>query len=338
MNNVSRQFLSFSLVILLVLIINKPVSLFASGEYDGLWVGPETITIPGYGSETIENGTIIYQQDGNSVHFFDPLFGAVQLVKSGANWVLPAPIWTTFLGYQCYVNAVSITFHTSNYLTGSISVEVLGVNGTGTLSFTKQSCQNLGNNSMLSGLSGGTDSTRCYEIDLPSGANNFNIQTSGGTGDSDLYLIYSRPNFDYYSSENIGNKEQISLISPNSGKWFVVLYGYESYSGLNLNVSYVVISTPLANFDADVLTGHAPLLVNFADNSTGSITSWLWDFGDGSESTEQNPSHNYMKPGTYTVSLTVIGFGGSDQETKDGYIAVEPSRAMPWIPLLLFDD
>lgn len=52
------------------------------------------------------------------------------------------------------------------------------------------------------------------------------------------------------------------------------------------------------------------------------ITSWLWNFGDGNTSTQQNPSHTYTIAGTYTVSLTVGGTTGSDTETKTGYITV----------------
>jgi len=63
-----------------------------------------------------------------------------------------------------------------------------------------------------------------------------------------------------------------------------------------------------------------PLTVNFTDLSTGSIDSWNWDFGDGSTSTQQNPSHTYDTDGTYTVSLTISGPAGSDTETKRDYI------------------
>jgi PKD repeat protein/uncharacterized protein YfaP (DUF2135 family) len=52
------------------------------------------------------------------------------------------------------------------------------------------------------------------------------------------------------------------------------------------------------------------------------ITSWLWNFGDGSTSTLQNPSHTYTTAGVYNVSLTVGGTTGSDTETKNGYITV----------------
>ena len=46
--------------------------------------------------------------------------------------------------------------------------------------------------------------------------------------------------------------------------------------------------------------------VQFTDTSMGSPTSWQWDFGDGSTSTAQNPSHSYAKKGFYRVILTTM--------------------------------
>ncbi|PJA52574.1 MAG: hypothetical protein CO167_08715, partial [Candidatus Marinimicrobia bacterium CG_4_9_14_3_um_filter_48_9] len=46
--------------------------------------------------------------------------------------------------------------------------------------------------------------------------------------------------------------------------------------------------------------GLAPLTVNFTDHSVSvdySISDWSWDFGDGSQSTQQNPSHTYTAEG-----------------------------------------
>jgi PKD repeat protein len=62
--------------------------------------------------------------------------------------------------------------------------------------------------------------------------------------------------------------------------------------------------------------------VKFADTSTGDISSWLWDFGDGTTSTERNPIHTYTfkDTGDFTVSLTVTGLEGTDTETKKNYI------------------
>jgi len=87
---------------------------------------------------------------------------------------------------------------------------------------------------------------------------------------------------------------------------------------------------PVAAFMADVTNGTVPLTVNFTDQSSGSPTSWLWDFGDNSTATEQNPVHIYTATGTYTVNLTVSNADGSDSKVKTGYINVaSPSSAKP---------
>ncbi|GEM_PF-3411593 len=64
--------------------------------------------------------------------------------------------------------------------------------------------------------------------------------------------------------------------------------------------------------------------VSFTDQSSNDPKSWRWDFGDGSNSTEQHPGHTYTQAGIYTVGLTVSNDGGSDTETKTGYITVSP--------------
>ena len=69
-------------------------------------------------------------------------------------------------------------------------------------------------------------------------------------------------------------------------------------------------------------SGYAPLIVNFSDQSTNNPTSWNWDFGDGSTSTEQNPTKTYDTPGIYTVSLTAGNKSGSDTHIKSDYIIV----------------
>jgi len=77
----------------------------------------------------------------------------------------------------------------------------------------------------------------------------------------------------------------------------------------------IVHITPAFNFTASCLTA------NFTDASTinqGSFTSWLWDFGDGTTSTSQNPSHTYTNPGNYTVTLTVSS--GSCQMTTTQHV------------------
>lgn len=77
-----------------------------------------------------------------------------------------------------------------------------------------------------------------------------------------------------------------------------------------------------ASFTASPLVGVAPLTIQFTDLSTGNVTAWSWDFGDGTGSTAQNPPHTYTAAGTYTVTLTVNS--NEDTATKQGYIGVLP--------------
>ncbi len=82
------------------------------------------------------------------------------------------------------------------------------------------------------------------------------------------------------------------------------------------------VAKPKADFAATPMSGLPPLEVYFTDKSGSWANSWSWDFGDGATSTQQNPSHQYASPGSYTVSLTASGPEGLDTETKSDYIAV----------------
>ncbi|KKG15006.1 hypothetical protein EO98_16705 [Methanosarcina sp. 2.H.T.1A.6] len=84
---------------------------------------------------------------------------------------------------------------------------------------------------------------------------------------------------------------------------------------------------PVAAFNATPTSGDSPLIVNFTDQSTGTPTSWAWDFeNDGTiDSTEQNHTHIYQTTGTYTVNLTVANEAGSNSTVKTDYIIVSES-------------
>lgn len=71
-------------------------------------------------------------------------------------------------------------------------------------------------------------------------------------------------------------------------------------------------SPPYAEFSVDVSSGNAPLTVVFTNTSSGAISSYSWDFGDGQTSSEVNPIHAFQNPGIYRVVLTVSGPGGTD--------------------------
>ena len=80
--------------------------------------------------------------------------------------------------------------------------------------------------------------------------------------------------------------------------------------------------TPVANFTGSPLSGCSPLVVSFQDLSTGSPTSWAWNFGNGNTSTLQNPTAAYFTPGTYSITLTATNVNGSNTLTRTQYITV----------------
>ena len=79
---------------------------------------------------------------------------------------------------------------------------------------------------------------------------------------------------------------------------------------------------PAADFSADRVEVRPDMEIKFFDESQGEVTSWKWDFGDGSTSTEKNPIHVYAKNGQYSVTLTVTGPGGSDTATKTDFVRI----------------
>ncbi|MEX1192125.1 MAG: PKD domain-containing protein [Brumimicrobium sp.] len=112
-----------------------------------------------------------------------------------------------------------------------------------------------------------------------------------------------------------------------TGLFIVSLTVQDTISGCTDNITTTInVSTLSAEFNSSSTFGCGPITANFTDNSTingSSIASWAWDFGDGNTSSQQNPTHNYTEPGTYTVSLTVTDNNGcTNVETKSNYIQV----------------
>ena len=86
--------------------------------------------------------------------------------------------------------------------------------------------------------------------------------------------------------------------------------------------SVIIMFKPLPEVQiaSDLTEGCGPLVVQFADSSiitTDAIVTWLWNFGDGTTSTLQNPEHIYTQTGSYTVNLTVVTSGGCSQTSTN---------------------
>ncbi len=180
-----------------------------------------------------------------------------------------------------------------------------------------------------------------WEINVPSGSNpTFYLEayrTNNTDGDNFLFE-YSTDGSVYSSLFTVASAtEQVysaGLPGGTSGIVYVRVtdtnrsWGNTSLDAVYVDEMYIEVETtpgpPIADFVGDPTTGYAPLTVNFTDMSTGSPTSWSWDFGDGvGTSAEQHPSYTYSDPGTYTVTLTATNSYGSDIEQKVGYITVQ---------------
>ena len=110
--------------------------------------------------------------------------------------------------------------------------------------------------------------------------------------------------------------------------------GYDLVTGLgSVDAAALVNNWPLApaaSFRFTPIRPAANQPVNFADTSTGSPTSWSWDFGDPTSgslntSSEQNPTHTFTSAGDFTVKLSVSNPGGSAQAT--GSVVVKSSAS-----------
>ena len=98
---------------------------------------------------------------------------------------------------------------------------------------------------------------------------------------------------------------------------------------LLVNSSYLSLlsptTLPVAAFTATPTNGIRPLAVTFTNTSSGSITNFVWNFGDGQTTNLTSGAvvaHTYQTNGTYTVSLKASGSGGSNTNTQAGLVTV----------------
>lgn len=129
----------------------------------------------------------------------------------------------------------------------------------------------------------------------------------------------------------------------NLGKWLVVsilLTTLPACGWLNKDKTQPTEEPPLpqpqqqapsALFSVSENSGRAPFSVTFSDTSTqGSapINRWQWDFGDGTQSDEQHPTHIYQRAGSFVVSLTVTSDHGSARLEASSPIEVEAADVL----------
>lgn len=93
----------------------------------------------------------------------------------------------------------------------------------------------------VQGLSGAKDEQSIYFYEVPAQAEALNISIAGGNGDADLYVRFgAEPTLNLYDYRPYlnGNNETVNVGAPAEGTWYVMLHGYNAYSGLSLTASH----------------------------------------------------------------------------------------------------
>lgn len=131
----------------------------------------------------------------------------------------------------------------------------------------------------------------------------------------------------YNWTNGLGNGTGPYLITPTQPSTYIVTVSNNCGDVVNDTVKILFNPPPTIAASYQGTLTCLPDFVNFIDNSiTGNsndpITSWLWNFGDGQTSIEQNPQHIYTSPGTYSISLTVTTDGGCTNNNSSTPITV----------------
>src|SRR6185312_8148407 len=147
-------------------------------------------------------------------------------------------------------------------------------------------------------------------------------------------LHYGPATANYTSRIDVGKSTSWTVSNLNAGATYH--FAVTAYDASHTESPYsndvaltIAGGTPVANFTASATSGPAPLALNFANTSTGNISSYQWSFGDGTTSTAPSPSHVYASAGTYTVSMTVSGVEGSNTKIAAGLIRVSAPAGAP---------
>jgi len=157
---------------------------------------------------------------------------------------------------------------------------------------------------------------------------------SNETGES-VYYAASTGSFVKVGNVAAGTTSlTLNGFSAGTYRFYVTSYNSAGESAASNTASATIASTPppapsvTAAFSFTPASPTTSTNVTFIDQSSGTISTWSWNFGDGSTSAQQNPIHRYAAAGAYNVTLTVSGGGASSNVTH----AVNVANPAPVIP------
>jgi PKD repeat protein len=162
--------------------------------------------------------------------------------------------------------------------------------------------------------------TASFNVNTTSGVAGQTTFTFTDTSTSTTTITSRLWNFgDQTSASSVAS---VSHVYASAGTYNVTLTVNNSSGAANTSKTIVVTAPVPATPAVQPAFAFSPSnpvtaqIISFNDTSSGSPSSWHWDFGDSVTSSSQNPAHAYAYPGTYTVSLTVSNAVSSATTTR----------------------
>ena len=229
-------------------------------------------------------------------------------------------------------NSGTVVTLTAGPATGSVFSGWSGnaaCSGTGTCQLTMSAAQSvtatfdpsstvttLSNGVAKTNLSAATGANTFYSIDVPAGATNLSVNTSGGSGDADLYVSFgTQPTSTSYACRPyvLGNNETCSFATPSPGTYYIMLNANQAYGGLSLvgqytNAAPFVSLSPssLAFADQAANTTSSPLVVTLTNTGNANlVVSGVTTTGtDAAAFTPTTTCASVTPAATCTISVT----------------------------------
>jgi PKD repeat protein len=134
-----------------------------------------------------------------------------------------------------------------------------------------------------------------------------------------------------FSTGFTSKDQNVTYNFAEKGSYKVTLTVVDNNTRTNLITKTVKVfnAPPTVNFTYSPFSPRPNEDIQFGDNSVDpenmNLTSWVWNFGDGTNSSEQNPSHKFEAPGNYTVKLTVADEENLTGSISAGILVAEPA-------------
>ncbi|RZK67941.1 MAG: PKD domain-containing protein [Pedobacter sp.] len=258
------------------------------------------------------------------------------------NGIAPTASWSTLIGNSSYSFAQIPVTASSLTLTADDGFNAIAYGFGNAESYSYSAGTNLSSNNYLTVIdetrneespNGCIGQTVDFKVNLPYKPDRITWTLEGGVPETvsnplpetkvvngQTIYVYRYPVSKTYTQTGEYHLEVVAHIPTNANNCIT--------GDITTNYVFNIYDLPITDFEAK-LTGCANTEVQFTDKSDSkttdfAITNWLWDFRDGTTSTDQNPKHTFLKEGKYKVLLTVKSGTGCYSEPVEKEIEIYP--------------